>query len=315
MNAPPQAGRIISFGSVNIDFTAYPRLLPLPGETVHAARYTLGLGGKGANQAVAAVRLGHAVEFIGRIGDDAFGVQARTALTRYGVGTACLAVDPGHATGVALIGVEASGENAIIVAGGANLALDASDAARAGTALAGARVLMLQLEVPVAASLAAAAMARAAGASVILDPAPAPPGGLDDALWHAIDIITPNAIETERLVGFRPRTEDDAQDAAGRLLALGVGCAVIKLGARGVAFCSADASGFVPPFPVRAVDTVAAGDCFNGGLAAALARGSPLAKAIRFAAACGALATTRPGAAEAAPDATEVQALLDANRL
>ncbi len=309
-SGPRQPRPIVSFGSVNVDVTAYPDRLPAPGQTVHAARYALGLGGKGANQAAAAARLGHPAELAGRTGDDAFAALARATLARLGVGTACLAADPAHPTGIALIGVEASGENAIIVAAGANAALDAGDVARAGHILDRASVLLLQLEVPVAASLAAALRARAAGARVVLDPAPAPPAGLPGALLRAADVVTPNETETEVLVGLRPRTPDEAHEAAGRLLALGAGCAVVKLGARGVAFRTATEAGFVPPFAVRAVDTVAAGDCFNAGLAAALARGDALADAVRFAAACGALATTRPGAAEAAPTMEEVRALL-----
>lgn len=307
---PVPAGPIVSFGSVNVDVTAYPDRLPSPGQTVHASRYALGLGGKGANQAAAAARLGQPAELAGRTGDDAFARLARDALARFGVGTRCLGTDPAHPTGIALIGVEASGENAIIVAGGANAVLDRSDVARAGDLLDRARVLLLQLEVPAAASLEAALRARAAGATIILDPAPAPTEPLPEALWRAIDLVTPNETETEALVGLRPRDAAEAQVAAGRLLALGARCAVVKLGARGVAYRSATEAGFVPPFRVVPIDTVAAGDCFNAGLAVALARGATLAEAVRFAAACGALATTRPGAAEAAPDLAEVQALL-----
>lgn len=309
---PPHAGTVTSFGSVNIDVVAYPDRLPVPGETVHALRYALSLGGKGANQAAAVARLGQAVELAGRTGDDAFGGMAREALARFGVGTRGLGTDLVHPTGIALIGVEASGENAIIVAGGANMALDSSDVVRGGDVLDRARVLLLQLEVPVEASLGAARRARAAGARIILDPAPAPEGPLPDALWQMVDILTPNESETEVLVGLRPRTPEDGLKAAGRLLDLGIGCAVVKLGARGVAFRTARESGFVPPFRVLSVDTVAAGDCFNAGLAVALVRGDTMAAAIRFAAACGALATTRPGAAEAAPTLAEVQALLRA---
>ncbi len=310
----PSPRPIVSFGSVNVDVTAYPDRLPAPGQTVHAPRYVLGLGGKGANQAAAAARLGAHAELAGRTGDDAFAALARDTLARLGVGMACLATDPAHPTGIALIGVESSGENAIIVAGGANAALDATDAARAAPILDRAAVLLLQLEIPVEACLAAAERARAAGARVILDPAPAPAAPLPPALWRLVDVTTPNESETEALVGLRPHTPEDAHEAAGRLLALGAACAVVKLGARGVAFRTATESGFVPPFRVRAVDTVAAGDCFNAGLATALARGEPLAAAVRFAAACGALATTRPGAAEAAPTLDEVTALLAAQQ-
>ena len=145
---------------------------------------------------------------------------------------------------------------------------------------------------------------------MILDPAPAPADGLPDEAWALIDLVTPNETETERLVGIRPIDPASAAIAADRLQAKGLARAIVKLGARGVFWRDGSESGFVPPFAVHAIDSVAAGDCFNGGLAVALARGDRLSEAVRFAAACGALATTKRGAAEAAPTLDEVQALL-----
>ncbi len=305
---------ILCFGSVNIDITAYSATLPRPGQTVHAERYAIGLGGKGANQAAAAARLaagsGTAVAFAGRIGLDGFGTQARAALEGFGVGLAGLATDPAHPTGIALIGVDARSENVITVAGGCNMAVGEDDVDRVAPLLDAARVLLLQLEVPLAATLAAAARARRTGAFVVLDPAPVPPGGLPDHAWGLVDLMTPNETETEALIGIRPRSPDEAAQAAERFLARGLAGIVVKLGARGVCYRDRAGGGFVPPFPVAAVDSVAAGDCFNAGLAFATARGDALADAVRFAAACGALATTRAGAAAAAPTLAEVQALL-----
>ncbi len=309
---------ILCFGSVNIDITAYSAALPRPGETIHAERYAIGLGGKGANQAAAAARLAAgsdmAVQFAGRIGADGFGTQARAALEGFGVGLTGLATDPAHPTGIALIGVDARSENVITVAGGCNMTVDESDVERIAPLLDAARVLLLQLEVPLAASLAAAARARAAGAFVVLDPAPVPGGGLPDLAWGLVDLMTPNESETEALIGIRPRTADEAAQAAERFLARGLGGIVVKLGARGVWYRDRMGGGLVPPFPVEAVDSVAAGDCFNAGLAIATARGDRLADAVRFAAACGALATTRSGAAAAAPTMAEVQELLTGHR-
>lgn len=307
---PAAARPIVVFGSANIDVCAYSERLPRPGETVHGSRYAMGLGGKGANQASAASRLGGLVEMVGRTGGDAFGEMARSRLAGFGVRTGHLLSDPAAATGIAVIGVESSGENCITVIGGANMAVSGDDAARNAALLGSAAVLLLQLEVPMPAALAAAAAVRAGGGRVILDPAPAPRGGLPDEVFRAVDAMTPNETETEALVGLRPSTPEEAAAAAGRLTERGLSIAIVKMGAKGVCFRGPGEQGFVPPFPVTAVDTVAAGDCFNGGLAFALARGDGLGEAVRFAAACGALATTRPGAAESAPTLAEVTALL-----
>lgn len=302
---------ILVFGSVNVDITVYaPRLLQ-PGETLHAHSYTIGLGGKGANQAAAAARLGTPTALFGRTGRDEMGAQARTLLAGFGLDLSGLAYDDAAGTGIAQITVGAAdGQNMIAIIGAANMRLDDSDVGRAAARLAGSRVLLLQLETPLAASLALAARARAAGVTVVLDPAPAPEGGLDAAVLQAVDIVTPNETETAALLGRRPVTVEDGIAAARDLVARGCRIAIVKLGGNGVAYAGAGHEGFIPPFPVTAVDTVAAGDCFNGGLATALARGDALPEAVRFAAACGAIAVTRPGAAAAAPTLAEVEALL-----
>jgi ribokinase len=304
---------IVVFGSVNIDITTYGDRLPQPGESMLGARYVIGQGGKGANQAVAAARLGAATHFVGRTGTDILGGLARELLNAGGVSTANLMVDPSRPTGLAAISVDASAENAITFIAGANMGLDAGDAERVAPLLAGAEVLLLQLEVPLEASLAAAARVRAAGGVVILDPAPAPAGGLADAVLRQIDVLTPNEIETEALVGIRPTCPENAAEAAARLAGRGLAIGIVKMGARGVYFRGRGAEGFVPVYPVKAVDTVAAGDCFNGGLAFALLRGDGLEAAVRFAAACGALATTRPGASASAPTLAEVEALMQSS--
>ncbi len=297
-------------GSVNIDVTAFSPRLPRAGETVHGSRYSMSLGGKGANQAAAVARLGARAMFIGRTGADSFGDLARARLTEFGVDTTHLVTDPVAATGVALIAVDDRAENSIIVVGGANLSVDRGDVEHASGLLHEARVLLLQMEIPLTAALAAAATTRAAGGLVVLDPAPAPPGGLPDAAFSAADVITPNEVETEALVGIKPVTRVQAADAAGRLVARGARAAVVKMGARGVFYRDASGEGFVQPFPVAAINSVGAGDCFNGGLAVALARGEPLAAAVRFAAACGALATTGSGGAASAPTLAAVEDLL-----
>ena len=302
---------IVVLGSINIDICVYSARLPKPGETLHGDSYAIGLGGKGCNQAVAVRRLGGDVQLVGRLGGDAFADMARRALHDFDVDDSAVVSDQTGATGIGVIGVNADGENAISVVAGANMTISVDDIDQQAALFSAADILLLQLEIPLPASLHAAAMVRARGGRVILDPAPVPPGGLNDpAIFRAVDIMTPNETETLDLVGVQPGTSDEAAQAAKLLHDRGlVGC-VIKMGARGVYYSAAEGQGYVPPFMVEAIDSVAAGDCFNGGLAFALARGDDLAAAVRFGAACGALATTRPGAAAAAPGLDDVQALL-----
>ncbi len=300
------------FGSINMDITAYMERLPKPGETLHGHRYKLGLGGKGANQAVAARKLGSGVRFIARIGADDFAGAAERELASYGVDTALLRHDADGATGLAIINVGEAGENYISLIGGSNLAVDETDVARGRAALEAASVLLLQLEVPLGPSLAAARIVKAHGGTVILDPAPAPQRGLSAGVLRAIDILTPNETETGAILGWTPSSLDDGLKAARELRRRGIATAIVKLGAKGVAVSAAAAEGTIPAFTVKAVDTVAAGDSFNGGLAHAIERGRPLLEAVRYAAACGALSTTRYGASAAAPTAAEVEAFLKA---
>lgn len=301
---------IAVFGSINIDVTAYLDRLPRPGETLHGRAYRLGLGGKGANQAVAAARLGSAISLIGRIGTDGFGAAAEAELVSSGLDMAHVRRDPDGQTGIAIINVDETGQNAISVIGGANLALDESDVARGGAVLDGAGVLLLQLEVPLAASLAAARRVRARGGLALLDPAPAPAGGLSREIFAGIDVVTPNETETEALLGWKPASPDDGLRAARALHAMGAAHAVVKLGAMGCCLAGHSGEHVLRPFPVTAIDTVAAGDCFNAGLAHALEQGLAMPEAVRFASACGALSTTKRGAAAAAPAKSEVIALL-----
>jgi ribokinase len=301
---------VVVFGSINIDVTAYGDRLPRPGETLRGDRHSLGLGGKGANQAAAAARLGAPTSLIGRVGNDPFGAEARRLLAGYGIDIDGVAIDEEHGTGIAIIHVEPSGENAITIIGGANLALDDSDVERHARSFETARVLLLQLEVPPEASFHAALRARAAGATVIFDPAPAPPRERLPAILAAADILTPNETETEALTGLRPYDLASALRAANLLHSNGAASVLVKLGAQGVVVSAGDTRTLIPPYKVKPVDTVAAGDCFNGGLAFALARGDDLFTAAQFAAACGALATTRYGAAAAAPTLDEVNALM-----
>jgi len=301
---------IAVFGSINVDVTAYSRLLPVPGETIHGESYVLGLGGKGANQAVAVARLEAALSLVGRVGRDPFGQLARAELERFGVRTSGIAEDGTTGTGIAIIAVDSSAQNCITVIAGANFKVGADDVDRLAAVLGAVEVLLLQLEVPLAPNIAAARLARSRGGSVILDPAPAPLSPLPDALLECVDVITPNEVECEALTGIRPAGIGEARDAAMVLRARGIGRVVVKMGAKGAFWLGSEGEGHVPGFAVEALDTVGAGDCFNGGLAVALAGGQTFGEAVRFASACGALSTTRRGAAAAAASLAEVAALL-----
>lgn len=303
------AVKLVVFGNINMDLTTYAARLPRPGETLHGKSFQLAPGGKGANQAAAAARLGVPTQFIGRIGDDDFGRQVIDALRSFGVETS-VHVDPQHSTGLAVISVDEAGENAITAILGANMAMDDSDVARAAQALPEAGLLLLQLEIPLRAILALAAQANQRGIRVVLDPAPAPVDPLPDELIRSLYALTPNEVEAEALVGYPVSDLDSAARAAQQLRGWGVPLAVVKLGDRGAYFATAEDQGHIPPFPVQAVDSVAAGDAFNGALAAALMENRPTREALRWAAAAGALAVTRAGAMPSMPSRAEVEDLL-----
>ena len=300
---------IIVFGSINMDLTTYVPRLPRPGETLRGSSYITVPGGKGDNQAVAAARLGAQVKFIGRVGDDGFGREVLKIVTAENVDTSLVQVDPVHGTGLAVISVDENAENSIIIISGANIALDRSDIEKARSALKSAQVLLVQLEVNLEAALQVVKIAHELGVKVVFDPAPAQ--ALPAEVYRQMNVITPNETETEVLLGFRPTDEASALHAADEFLKRGVGTAVIKLGSQGVYYKNFEDSGFVAPFKVNAIDSVAAGDAFNGGLAVALSEGKSMAEAVRWGAAAGALATTRQGAMPSMPYRMELLKLLD----
>lgn len=301
---------VVVFGSANVDLVAYCERVPEEGETRFASGFEIFLGGKGANQAVAAARAGARTAFVGRLGADAFGRMLREGLERDGVDLSQVATDAGRPTGVAMIQVTPDGRNRILVAPGANGAIGAEDVGRLATLLAGApqppKVLLLQLEVPVAAVLEAARAARERGVRVILDPAPVA-REIPEDLWRLVDICVPNQVEVEALTGQVAGSVREARLAASRLLEMGVSCAVVKLGAQGCLVAEGNQFEHVPGLTVRAVDTTAAGDAFAGALAAALAEGLPLASAARFANRAAALSTTRRGAQPSLPTRKEIE--------
>jgi ribokinase len=298
-------------GSANLDFTVAVPSLPRPGETVSGGRLTVSPGGKGANQAVAARRLGAAVRFVALLGADAMGDRLQETLLREGIDAGDLARTAEAPTGVALIAVDGQGRNQIAVAPGANHRLDVARVQAHADALDWADVVLLQLETPLETVAWSLREARRRGKTTILNPAPARVLPLPPDLLPLVDYLTPNEVEAGLLTGGPVEGPEAATAAGRRLAAAGVGAAVVTVGAAG-AVCVAGGR-CIPEagFPVSPIDTVGAGDAFNGGLAALLAAGAPLADAVLVANAAGALTCTRRGAIDALPTGAEVRALLD----
>lgn len=298
-------------GSSNIDFAARVAELPKPGQTVSAKDYITGPGGKGCNQAVAVARLGQKPVFISKIGNDVLGRSLIDTLKIEGFDTNQLIQTTDAQTGTALISIDDAGENIITVAGGANMTMSRADIREKQVFLEHCDYLLVQLECPVVAVACAMKYARDAGATIILDPAPVPDRVVLRDLMALTDIVTPNSSECFAMTGILPENLETAHQAAEKLREMGASIAIIKMGSKGAFYSDGDQSGIVPPFDVSAIDTVAAGDCFNGGLAVALHEGRSLRDAVRFACATGALATTRYGAADAAPTLDQVLSLLE----
>ena len=298
---------VVVFGSINMDLVVRTPRLPTPGETLTGHTFFTAPGGKGANQAVACARLGVPTRMVGRVGDDLFGEQLRASLRSFGVQDDGVLTTPGP-SGVALIAVDDTAENTIVIVPGANGAVSIADIPRLERALDGARALLLQLEVPIETVVAAARAAHTRGVTVILDPAPALP--LPDELYALADIITPNEHEATTLTGIAVHDDQGAIAAARALIARGARRVALKLGARGALTANAEGEQFWSPFTVTPVDTVAAGDAFNGGLAVALSEGRSFDEAIRWGLAAGALSVTRHGAQPSMPERNEVLTLL-----
>jgi ribokinase len=300
---------IVVFGSINMDLVARTPRLPAPGETISGQSFQTIPGGKGANQAVACARLGAKTYMVGRVGGDVFGGRLKDELAVAGVDHTNVEIDEEVSSGVALIAVEESAENMIIVVPGANGQVNDEDLLRLESVLDRSKILLLQLEIPLEMVVAAAKMAKEKGVMVILDPAPAQV--LPEELYSLVDVITPNETEAELLVGFPVKNQEDAARAAEILRTRGVQNVIIKMGSHG-SFALVDGQEiFFKAFPVTAVDTVAAGDAFNGALAVALAENLPVDKAIQWGMAGGALSVTKEGAQPAMPGRKELENLLE----
>jgi ribokinase len=287
-------------GSLNLDTTVQVPRLPLPGETVLGTGHFDDTGGKGANQAVAAARLGRRVAMIGAVGDDDAGRRLIGSLRRDGVDTAAVAIEAETPSGIAVITVDSSGENMIVVDPGANGAFDPQRLAGAMSLLESSPAVLLQLEIPL--DTVAAAVAGATG-TVIVNPAPA--ADLDSAVLDRVDVLVPNATELARLAGTEPPDSASAAIEIAATLA-GPRAIVVTLGAGGAVVVSGDVAEHIPAPTITAVDPTAAGDAFCGGLADALVRGESLPDAVRWAVRCGASAATRWGAQASLPTRDQV---------
>ena len=299
---------VVVVGSVNTDTLVRGPRLPRPGETVRGEELYEGLGGKGANQAVAAARLGARVALVANVGRDGRGDQALARLRADGVDVSPVTRDESVPTGAAIIMVDHAGQKAICVAPGANDRLTPERVRAAADVIRAAKVVLCQLEVPLPAVAEALRLARSAGARTVLDPAPALP--LPDDLLRLVDVIRPNSHEAEALTGIPVGDRATARRAADWLRSHGAGAAAVQGGEEGNLFLDGGGETWVPKLPVPAVDATGAGDALAAALAVALAEGRPLSEAGRFASAAAALATTKLGAQEGLPRREQIHELL-----
>jgi ribokinase len=297
--------KILVIGSSNTDMVIKAEKIPAPGETLLGGVFLMNPGGKGANQAVAASRLGGKVTFITKRGNDLFGNQAVGLLMREGIDTDYIVKDPVLPSGVALITVDSKGENSIVVASGANGNLMPNDLPTDLFTSGRYDILLLQLEIPMETIEYSARLATENGIKVILNPAPALP--LSDSLLANTYILTPNEIEAEEITGLTISDLDSANLAAEKIIGRGVNNVIITLGETGAYIKSEQFSELVPGIRVKAIDTTAAGDIFNGALAVAIASGCDIRNAAEFANKAAAISVTRMGAQASAPYRNEMK--------
>jgi ribokinase len=303
-----KTGKLVVLGSINADHILNINHFPQPGETVIGKQYTLAFGGKGANQAVAAGRSGADISFIACVGDDDIGERVRKQLASDHIDTQSIEAIKDSTTGVALIFVNAEGENVIGIDAGANKAVTPEYLDRYKQQVIGASALLMQLESPLETVIAAAKIAKDNDTQVILNPAPA--CELPDELLARVDMITPNETEAEKLTGIKVDSNEDAARAAKALHDKGIATVIITLGSKGVWLSQNGEGKLVAGFRVKAVDTIAAGDTFTGALVTALLEGKPMDSAVRFAHAAAAIAVTRPGAQPSVPWRKEIDDFL-----
>ena len=304
-------GRVTVVGSFMFDLVARAPRRPKTGETLIGDSFGMFIGGKGANQAIAASRLNALVCMVGRLGDDLFGNQFLDKFSDEKINTDFVIQDKNNGTGVGMPLIDASGDNSIVIIPRANTALSAKNINQGYEAIANSDILLLQLEVPIEASQRAAEIAKENSTIVILNPAPAKE--IPDTLLDLVDILTPNESETEILSGISATTEKEAKEAACILMDKGVETVILTLGSRGSLLLTATVESFFPANQVDVVDTTAAGDAFCGALAASLANGSTIEEAVKTGNAAGALAVTKLGAEPSLPKKADLDRFLAIN--
>ena len=297
--------KIVVVGSSNMDLVVKSPRIPARGETILGWDFIMTPGGKGANQAVAAAKLGAEVYFVAKLGDDIFGRQSLSNFRKVGIKTEYVEQTKEAPSGVALITVDDAGDNVIVVAPGANMKLLPEDVQKAQSAIATSGAVAAQLEVPLETVECAAKLANDAGVPFILDPAPAQK--LSDEFLQMVDVLTPNETEAEILTGIKVTDENTAIVAARALLDRGVKAVIMTMGSKGYVLAVKEGAQFVPSVKVDAVDATAAGDAFTGSLAVGLARGKTLKEATLFANYVAALSVTKMGAQSSMPDAEQVE--------
>lgn len=305
-----KTGKLAVLGSINADHILNLSQFPQPGETVIGKHYQVAFGGKGANQAVAAGRSGADIAFIAGVGEDDIGARICEQLVRDHVDVSAVEAMKNETTGVALIFVNGEAENMIGINAGANAAVTPDYLQRHRQTIVDASALLMQLESPLETVIAAAKLAHDNQTTVILNPAPA--CELPDELLALVDMITPNETEAQRLTGIKVESEEDAAQAANILHDKGISTVLITLGSRGVWLSENGQGKRVPGFRVQAVDTIAAGDTFNGALVTALLENKPMETAVKFAHAAAAIAVTRRGAQPSVPWRDEIDTFLQA---
>jgi len=296
---------IVVVGSSNTDVVVKTERLPVPGETVLGNSFMMNPGGKGANQAVAASRLGGNVTFITKTGNDLFGRQSIELFTEENINTNFIFSDSNHPSGVALIMVDSLGENCIVVASGANMSLSSSDIKKASNAFEQAGILLMQLEIPMQTVEYTAKMAFDKGIKVILNPAPA--AYLKEDLYKCLYAIVPNKTEAEILSGIKVSDIDSAKRAADIIASKGVNIVVVTLGSKGALIKEGNEYNYIEAERVEAVDTTAAGDTFCGALSVALSEGLSIVEAVKLANKASAITVTREGAQNSIPYRNEIQ--------
>ena len=295
---------IFVIGSINTDMVAMTKNLPAPGETVMGGEFMMTAGGKGANQAVSAARLGGEVTMVGRLGEDIFGDQSIACLKHESINCDFVGRDPIAASGVALISVDDKGENHIVVAPGANNQLDQKKVRAALDSMPDNAIILLQLEIPLDTVAYIVEAARGTSRKVILDPAPAPTYPLN--FLNELYLITPNETEATKLTGIEVTDNKSAEVAAKKLMATGVKNVAITMGAKGVLLAQENTIKFIPSPKVKAIDTTAAGDCFNGALSVGIAIGLSLEEGIKRACHAASISVTRKGAQDSMPYSKEI---------